>query len=50
MNKYQSGKIYKIVDNTSDMINVGSTCLELEKRLSGMKEWLSIITEVLKLH
>ena len=35
MNKYQSGKIYKIVDNTSDMIYIGSTCQELVKRLQG---------------
>ena len=30
---YNNGKIYKIVDNTSDMIYVGSTCKTLEKRL-----------------
>jgi hypothetical protein len=35
MNKYQLGKIYEIVDNTSDMIYNGSTCQELEKRLKG---------------
>jgi predicted GIY-YIG superfamily endonuclease len=34
MNKYNSGKIYKIVDNTSDMIYVGSTCKSLEQRLN----------------
>ena len=33
MNKYETGKIYKIVDNTSDMIYVGSTCQTLEQRL-----------------
>ena len=31
MNKYQHGKIYKIVDNTNDQVYVGSTC---QKRLS----------------
>ena len=33
MNKYQSGKIYKIIDNTSDMIYVGSTYKTLQQRL-----------------
>ena len=33
MSKFQSGKIYKIVDNTSDMVYVGSTCKSLEQRL-----------------
>ena len=31
--KYQSGKIYKIIDNTTDMLYVGSTCKQLEERL-----------------
>ena len=31
--KFQSGKIYKIVDNTSDMVYIGSTCKTLEQRL-----------------
>jgi hypothetical protein len=31
---YSNGKIYKIVDNVSDMIYVGSTCKTLEQRLS----------------
>ena len=35
MNKYNSGKIYKIIDNTSDMIYVGSTCKTLQQRLKG---------------
>ena len=30
---YQNAKIYKIVDNTSDMIYVGSTCKTLQQRL-----------------
>ena len=33
MNKYQTGKIYKLIDNTSDMIYIGYTFQELEKRL-----------------
>ena len=33
MNKFQNSKIYKITDNTSDMIYVGSTCKTLEQRL-----------------
>lgn len=33
MNKFENGKIYKIVDNTSDMIYVGSTYKKLEQRL-----------------
>jgi len=32
---YQNGKIYKIVDNTSDMVYVGSTCKTLQQRLKG---------------
>ena len=36
MNKYQRGKIYKIVDNTTDNIYIGSTCEPtLARRLSG---------------
>ena len=31
--KFQSGKIYKIVDNTSNMVYIGSTCKTLEQRL-----------------
>ena len=30
---YQNGKIYKIVDNVSDMVYVGSTCKTLQHRL-----------------
>lgn len=37
MNKYQNGKIYKIVDNLSDMVYYGSTCLTLPQRLSYHK-------------
>ncbi len=33
--KYCNGKIYKIVDNTSDMIYVGSTCKTLINRLKA---------------
>jgi hypothetical protein len=32
---FKNGKIYKIIDNTSDMIYVGSTCYSLEDRLKG---------------
>ena len=35
MNKYNNGKIYKIVDNTSDMVYVGSTCITLKQRLKN---------------
>ena len=35
--KYCNGKIYKIVDNVSDLIYVGSTCKTLEQRLKGHK-------------
>jgi hypothetical protein len=35
-NKYQRGKIYKIVDNTTDKIYIGSTCENtLARRLAG---------------
>ena len=33
MNKYQNGKIYKIVDNTNENIYIGSTTEELRQRL-----------------
>ena len=43
--KYQNGKIYKIVDNASDMIYIGSTCKTLENRLkehvSSYKSYLN---------
>jgi hypothetical protein len=32
-NKYQNGKIYKIVDNTTDKVYIGSTCRSLTSRL-----------------
>ncbi len=34
-NKFQHAKIYKIVDNSSDLIYIGSTCESLNKRLRG---------------
>ena len=33
MNKFENGKIYKIVDNVSDMVYIGSTCKTLQHRL-----------------
>ncbi len=33
MNKFQNAKIYKIIDNTSDLIYIGSTCKTLNNRL-----------------
>ncbi len=38
MNKYQSGKIYKIIDNTSNMVYVGSTYKTLQQRLNGHEQ------------
>ena len=35
MPDYQLGKIYKIVDNTSNNVYIGSTCKTLKLRLSG---------------
>ena len=37
MNKYNNGKIYKIVDNTNDNVYYGSTIRTLEERLAGHK-------------
>ena len=41
---YSNGKIYKIVDNTTDMIYIGSTCQTLAQRLgkhrAHYKHWL----------
>ena len=35
-NKYQRGKVYKIVDNTNDNVYIGSTCEPtLARRLAG---------------
>jgi hypothetical protein len=34
---YNKGKIYKLVNNTSDDIYIGSTCQSLAKRLGGHK-------------
>ena len=31
-NRYNNGKIYKIVNNVDDMVYIGSTCLSLSKR------------------
>ena len=33
VNKYQEAKIYKIVDQNSNKIYIGSTCFSIEKRL-----------------
>jgi hypothetical protein len=33
--KYSNGKIYKIVDNTSDKVYIGSTCRSLVQRLTS---------------
>ena len=35
MNKFENGKIYKIVDNLSDMVYVGSTYKTLQQRLKA---------------
>lgn len=40
-NKYNRGKIYKIVSDYTDKIYIGSTCNELYKRLSGHKRDLN---------
>ena len=37
MNKYFNSKIYKIIDNTNNNIYIGSTCQELNVRLSEHK-------------
>ena len=36
MNKFENAKIYKIVDNVSDMVYIGSTCKTLQQRLKNM--------------
>ena len=35
MNKFENGKIYKIVDNTTNVVYVGSTCKTLKQSLKG---------------
>ena len=37
MNKYNNSKIYKITDNTSDKIYIGSTIQTIQQRLQGHK-------------
>ena len=37
MVKYENGKIYKIIDNTTDNIYIGSTCEKLCRRLQKHK-------------
>lgn len=37
MNRYNNGKVYKLVNTVDDKIYVGSTCLSLAKRKSGHK-------------
>ena len=32
---YKNGKIYRIIDNTSEMVYIGSTCQTLTQRLAG---------------
>jgi len=41
MNKYNNGKIYKIVDNTNDNVYYGSTVKTLEERLTTHKFYKS---------
>ena len=41
MNKYERGKIYKIVDNTNTNIYIGSTTQTLKERLSKHKNNLN---------
>jgi hypothetical protein len=45
MNRYENGKIYKIVCNKTGLVYIGSTCLTLCKRLykhkQHYKEWLN---------
>ena len=33
MNRFENAKIYKIVDNSSDMVYIGSACKTLQQRL-----------------
>lgn len=37
-NRYENGKVYKLVNGVNDDIYVGSTCLPLSKRLSAHKK------------
>jgi group I intron endonuclease len=37
MNRYEKGKIYKLVNNTDHKVYVGSTCMLLSKRLYNHK-------------
>ena len=37
MNRYNQGKIYKLVNSVDDQIYVGSTCMSLAKRTSSHK-------------
>jgi hypothetical protein len=35
MNRYENGKVYKLINLVDDQIYVGSTCLTLSKRMYG---------------
>jgi len=47
MNKYQNGKIYKLVSSQTDMIYIGSTTQSLKKRLGKHKFKSNICTSKL---
>ncbi len=38
MSNYENGKIYKLIDNKSNMIYIGSTCKSLEQRLKAHQQ------------
>ena len=53
MNKYQNGKIYKIINDVDDMVYIGSTILELYERwgrhLSNINKTRKIGNHILKI-
>ena len=50
MNKYQNGKIYKIINDVDDMVYVGSTYVPLQKRWKGHVQTLYSNTSKRKIY
>ena len=50
INKYQSSKIYKIINSENDEIYIGSTTIELDKRFIKHKNFVKTKPEASKIH
>jgi len=50
MERYENGKIYKLVNNVDDSFYVGSTCLSLAKRMYSHRSHAKIKTSPVYQH